>query len=445
MNERSAWIGAGIALGAGLMAVLDPNRGRRRRALIRDKAARAAHTLGDAAGTTWRDLSHRAAGAASEARRVARGEQASDEVLAERVRSRIGRLVSHPGSIEVAAKDGEVALSGPVLRRELDGLLRGVRCVRGLTRLEDRLEVHEEPGSVPGLQGEGFAREPRFELFQENWSPTARLLAGLAGATLAGLGARRRGALGGGLFVIGTGVVLRAATNRPMKRLLGLGSSRRGIDIAKTLTIDAPVAEVYDLWSRWENFPRIFSHVHHVSDSGGGRTRWTVAGPAGASLSFAAVVTAFIPNQLLAWKSAPGEPIRHAGVVRFDPDAAGGTRIGIQMTYNPPAGALGHAVAALFGVDPEHALHEDMVRLKSLLEQGRTEAHGEEVTREEVTVEAAAGEEAKGEEGMGEELKGEGAEEPEARPAKKRSGGRRSRGPQAPGQGGGEEVRLKEE
>jgi hypothetical protein len=221
------------------MALLDPDRGKRRRALVRDKANRAARTLGDAAGTTWRDLSHRAAGVASEAKRIARGEVVADRVLAERVRSKIGRLVSHPGAIEVEASRGEVTLAGAVLKREVEGLLRGVRCVRGLTRLEDRLEAHERPDGVPALQGPAQPREPRFELFRENWSPTARLLAGLAGAWLAGMGARRRGVIGGGLVAVGAGLTLRAATNRPVTRLLGLEPSHRGIDTAEKATVPA--------------------------------------------------------------------------------------------------------------------------------------------------------------------------------------------------------------
>jgi uncharacterized membrane protein len=49
------------------------------------------------------------------------------------------------------------------------------------------------------------------------------------------------------------------------------------------------------------------------------------------------------------------------------------------MSYNPPAGALGHAVATLFGSDPKSAMNEDLVRLKSLLETGKTTAKGKEV------------------------------------------------------------------
>jgi uncharacterized membrane protein len=54
----------------------------------------------------------------------------------------------------------------------------------------------------------------------------------------------------------------------------------------------------------------------------------------------------------------------------------------VQMEYTPPAGALGHAVAKLFGADPKQAMDEDMVRLKSLFEDGKTTIRGKEVTRE---------------------------------------------------------------
>ena len=39
------------------------------------------------------------------------------------------------------------------------------------------------------------------------------------------------------------------------------------------------------------------------------------------------------------------------------------------MTYNPPGGVAGHAIAALFGADPKSAMDDDLLKLKSLLEQ----------------------------------------------------------------------------
>jgi hypothetical protein len=55
------------------------------------------------------------------------------------------------------------------------------------------------------------------------------------------------------------------------------------------------------------------------------------------------------------------------------------------MSYNPPAGAIGHAIATLFGADPKRAMDEDMLRLKSLLEEGKTRADGEPVRLEDAT------------------------------------------------------------
>ena len=72
------------------------------------------------------------------------------------------------------------------------------------------------------------------------------------------------------------------------------------------------------------------------------------------------------------WESLPDSQVKQAGFVRFDPSRDGGTRLSVQMEYLPPAGALGHAVAQLFGVDPRQALNDDLMRLKSLLETGKT-------------------------------------------------------------------------
>jgi uncharacterized membrane protein len=44
------------------------------------------------------------------------------------------------------------------------------------------------------------------------------------------------------------------------------------------------------------------------------------------------------------------------------------------MTYMPPAGVVGHKVAELFGVDPRHAMQEDLSRLKVLLEVNKMTA-----------------------------------------------------------------------
>ncbi|MDB5292023.1 MAG: cyclase, partial [Phycisphaerales bacterium] len=67
----------------------------------------------------------------------------------------------------------------------------------------------------------------------------------------------------------------------------------------------------------------------------------------------------------------PGQIVADAGVARFDVNLDGSTRVDIKMTYNPPAGALGHAAARLFGKDAKTFLDENLLRAKTAIETGR--------------------------------------------------------------------------
>ena len=64
MNKGVTMVG-GAGLGAGLMYLLDPDKGRRRRALIRDQAMHSARTTRGAAEATMRDTQHRTRGIVS--------------------------------------------------------------------------------------------------------------------------------------------------------------------------------------------------------------------------------------------------------------------------------------------------------------------------------------------------------------------------------------------
>jgi len=277
MERKLIWSGGAALIGAGLMALFDPNRGRTRRAALRGRASGAAGAIGSAAGKTWRDLRHRTEGAAARGRSLFGSAAAGDDVVQARVRSRIGRKTSHPHAIHVEVQDGRVVLSGPVLAREAETAVACARAVSGVRSVEDRLERFESGEGVPSLQGPG-RRIPR-RLFRESWSPAARLVGGAAGAALVAAGARRRDWLGGGMAIAGLGLLSRAVANRPMRRLLGLGASRGRVELERSVTVEAPVAGVYDFWRRWENFPRLFDHVRDVRDEGGGWTRWRVKAP----------------------------------------------------------------------------------------------------------------------------------------------------------------------
>jgi uncharacterized membrane protein len=315
----------------------------------------------DAADRALRDLTNRIQGAVCDgwAAIAQRNENVPDEVLEPRVHAKLGRLVSHPSAIGVQVHNGRVTLSGPVLESEADLLVQGVAAIRGVKEVRNALELHQQAGDVSGLQGgTGRRRRPAPEFLHENWAPGTRLLAGTLGGALLGLGVRRPGIGGLASATVGGLFLARALANEELGRALGIGS-RRAIDLQKTIHMAKPVNEVFEFFHRFEDFARFMSHLSRVEKTGEGRYRWTVLGAAAIPVTWNAVVTENIPNKLLAWKSEPGSIVRSAGIVRFDEEREG-TRIDVRMSYRPPGGAIGHAVASLFGADPKAAMDDDL-------------------------------------------------------------------------------------
>ena len=225
MNKGLA-LGTGIGLGTGLMFLLDPTQGKRRRALLRDKCYLAARKTGEGVEVTARDLRNRTHGLVSEVQSRFSSAPVDDAVLEDRVRAKLGRVVSHPRAIRVSAQNRRVVLSGPILTAEVPELLACVNTVKGVNTVINQLETHDEPGDHPALQGGRERSGDRFEFMQENWSPAARFLAGAAGASLAVYGGARRDALGAGLGAAGLLLLTRGITNTGLKSLVGLGSSQ---------------------------------------------------------------------------------------------------------------------------------------------------------------------------------------------------------------------------
>jgi uncharacterized membrane protein len=245
-----------------------------------------------------------------------------------------------------------------------------VKSVAGVRHIENLLEVHETAGNIPGLQGEGRSRTGDvLERGPESWAPATQFLVGLPGALLALLGLRNRGVSGTAMAVLGGGLLARAVTNKPFYQLLGL-RGRNAVYVQKDIFIDAPVEKVFQVWSNYDNFPEFMKNVRAVHQIGENRSHWEVAGPMGTTIVWEAIRTEVVPNQEIHWETLPGGSVAHEGVVRFDP-LNHGTRIDIKLSYTPMAGALGHAVAALFGADPKSELDEDLVRLKTWLETGK--------------------------------------------------------------------------
>jgi len=202
----------GAVLGATGALILDPQQGRRRRALLRDKVVRGVNESREFADAASKDIRYRAKGVAARARGL-RGGPVPDEVLIERVRAKLGRWVSHPGAIEVSAHDGRVVLTGDVLTSEQQELCDAVRSVRGVAHVDNQLAAHQSAGDVPSLQGGSEPDRERWELAGASPSPGLRAITGAAGVLLLLYAVSRGGLAGIGALAAGAALLGRASVS----------------------------------------------------------------------------------------------------------------------------------------------------------------------------------------------------------------------------------------
>ena len=184
MKNRGALM-AGAGIGAGMIYLLDPDCGARRRARLRDTVVHMATLTKRAVDTTSRDALHRTYATAASLRRLVGRDVVDDDVVVERVRAKLGRLVSHPHAVTVAATNGSVTLSGPILKHEVPRLIHAIRRVRGVCDVMDQLDPHEEVANVPALQGGRMAARRRREVRPPRWTAATRSLIAAAGAAVA--------------------------------------------------------------------------------------------------------------------------------------------------------------------------------------------------------------------------------------------------------------------
>lgn len=142
-------------------------------------------------------------------------------------------------------------------------------------------------------------------------------------------------------------------------------------EVDQTLTIARSAEELYTIWRDLESLPDILSHVKVVREESPTQSHWIVEGPLGTDIGWDAVITRDIPGKQISWKSTPEADVDNEGSVEFS-SAPGSafTELRVRMSYRPPAGALGKAVAALFGKDPNGQVEDDLRKFKESVEAG---------------------------------------------------------------------------
>jgi uncharacterized membrane protein len=136
-------------------------------------------------------------------------------------------------------------------------------------------------------------------------------------------------------------------------------------------TINAPPETVYAAWRDLTRLPQFMYHLESVTNVDDRRTHWVAKAPAGTTVEWDAEITEDAPGSRIAWRSMEGASVENRGVVELVAAPGGrGTEVHVMIEYTPPAGALGSAVAKLFGEEPAQQVSDDLRRFKQLMETG---------------------------------------------------------------------------
>jgi uncharacterized membrane protein len=214
-----------------------------------------------------------------------------------------------------------------------------------------------------------------------NVGKTERVISGVAAAAVAVVGLRRK-RLRPLLLPLAGSLLSRAVTGRcAVNRALGRNTARggrvspvasvrrgEGIKVERSVVVNRPVHEVYQFWRNFENLPRFMDHLESVTVLDETRSHWIARAPAGTRVEWDAAIHNEIDNELIAWRSLPGSDINHAGSVHFTPASQGGTEVRVVLSYEPPAGKLGAAVAKVLGEEPAQQVEDDLRRFKQVME-----------------------------------------------------------------------------
>jgi uncharacterized membrane protein len=186
----------------------------------------------------------------------------------------------------------------------------------------------------------------------------------------------RQGSLRGALTALtGGGLLYHGATSKKgiadtVTEAAGIGQS---VKVEKSVSIlNKSPQELYEFWRNLENLPNFMKHLRSVKMLDNNRSHWVANAPAGATVEWDAETVIDDPEQhLIAWSSLADAQIDNSGFVRFQAAPPGrGTEVKVVLEYNPPGGAVGVAIAKLFGEEPEQQLGDDLRRLKQIMEAG---------------------------------------------------------------------------
>ena len=132
---------------------------------------------------------------------------------------------------------------------------------------------------------------------------------------------------------------------------------------ASEIVVEAPLRQVYNKWTQFEEFPRFMENVEQVQQLDDRRLHWK-AKIGGQEVEWDAEIEEQVPDDKIVWKSLGGA--MNAGLVRFNQIDANQTEVHLEMSYEPE-GALqkmGDAIGML-----DRNVEGDLKQFKTFIEE----------------------------------------------------------------------------
>lgn len=133
-----------------------------------------------------------------------------------------------------------------------------------------------------------------------------------------------------------------------------------------SVVVNAPVHQVYSLFTHFNDFPKFMSFVKEVTYQDDTHSHW-VADVAGRH-EWDAVNEQWIEDRQIGWHAIEG--LDNFGKVLFEPQGTGETKVDVYVNYNPPAGVLGDLGEKMgVGSHFDQALQNDLTHFAKMVEQ----------------------------------------------------------------------------
>ena len=137
--------------------------------------------------------------------------------------------------------------------------------------------------------------------------------------------------------------------------------------MTKSIIVKGDLAEIYDAWTEFENYPEFMKDLKAVTPTGERTSHWVMEGPLGKLVEWDVEATRLETNRRVAWNSKDGGDLKTSGQVTFTnlPDRQ--VEVTLTLQYVPPAGAVGKVVEQIFA-DPEEFMIGTLRNFKARIE-----------------------------------------------------------------------------